>query len=156
MFNNEQEGFYAPSTMLGPRISFSHDFADTQQQPPIRHEARKYKEAPVSSDFEFSVNNNSMIPADEIFSKGKLLPLKSNGANPLRKMTLRDELLMDDDSSNDALPRLTSTPGRWRERWGLKRSHFASKKGDRSESSLEKVVEDKASIFALTSKSNRI
>ncbi|XP_048128928.1 uncharacterized protein LOC125312912 [Rhodamnia argentea] len=148
MFNSEQEGFYAPSTMLGPRISFSHDFADTQQQQPIRQEARSYKEAPVSADFEFSVNNDSMIPADEIFSKGKLLPLKSNGTNPLRKMTLRDELLVDDDD----LPRLTSSPGRWRERWGLKRSHFASKKGDRSESSLEKVVEDKASIFALTSK----
>ncbi|KAI3441379.1 uncharacterized protein J3R85_002665 [Psidium guajava] len=153
MFNSEKEGFCAPSTMLGPRISFSHDFAETQQQqPPIRQEARSYKEAPVSADFEFSVNDDSMIPADEIFSKGKLLPLKSNGANPLRKMTLRDELLADEDDSNNGLPRLTSSPGRWRERWGLKRSHFASKKGDRSESSLEKVVEDKASIFALTSK----
>ncbi|KAL0356825.1 UNVERIFIED_CONTAM: hypothetical protein Scaly_1368200 [Sesamum calycinum] len=78
MFNNEQHpGLY--STM-SPRISFSNDFADPQQ--PIKLD-NSYREAPVSSDFEFSVPNYTMISADELFFKGKMLPLRETARKRL-------------------------------------------------------------------------
>lgn len=96
---------------MDPRISFSHNFVVGQQT--MKHE-NIYREAPVSSDFEFSVKNYSMIPADEVFSQGMLLPLN-------KKVTLRDELLVNDDYGKD-LPRLSkSYSSRWKERFGLKR-----------------------------------
>ncbi|KAK7252044.1 hypothetical protein RIF29_35739 [Crotalaria pallida] len=103
---------------MDPRISFSNDFVDAQQA--IKHQ-NIYKEAPVSSDFEFSVKNYSMIPADEVFFQGRLVPLKTNNCS--KKMTLRDELLNNDD--ND-LPRLPKSSSKWKERLGLRKG--ASKK----------------------------
>lgn len=101
MFNNE------------PRISFSNDFGDPQQ--PMKLE-NSYREAPVSSDFAFSAPSYSMISADEVFFKGKILPSKIN--------TLRDELLSGDDDDYDGLsPRFAKGASRWKERLGLKRSH---------------------------------
>lgn len=128
MFNNDQPYLY--TSPLGPRISFSNDFSDTQH--PIKKHETNYREAPVSSDFEFSVKNNNMTSADEIFFKGMLLPTKP-------KMTLRDELLVDDDDDDgfkDVLPRLQKSSGRWKQRFGLKR-------GDKSDGTLERVVEEK-------------
>ncbi|KAJ4825811.1 hypothetical protein Tsubulata_039761 [Turnera subulata] len=140
MFNNEQNCLYTSS--MDPRISFSNDFVDTKQA--IKYES-SYREAPVSSDFEFSVKNYFMIPADEVFFKGMVLPLKDDCTNQLRKTTLRDELLVDDDE----LPGVQKSSGWWKERLGLKRSHIVPKKSDRSNGALEKVVEDKRPAFAL-------
>ncbi|KAE8672825.1 DNA repair and recombination protein RAD54-like isoform 1 [Hibiscus syriacus] len=125
---------------MDPRISFSNDFADPQAG--IKFESN-YREAPVSSDFEFSVNNYAMIPADEIFFKGMLVPLK--GPDHGRKLTLRDTLLVDDDD-DVSFPSLRKGPGRWKERLGLKRTNAVSKKKDRNEHELEKVVEEKGGM----------
>ncbi|KAK6946120.1 hypothetical protein RJ641_013664 [Dillenia turbinata] len=134
MFNNDQQGIYTP------RISFSHDFVDTQQA--IKQETGS-REAPASSDFEFRVKGYSMMSADELFSKGKLLPLKEN----CTKMTLRDELLVDDGSEGMS-PRLPKgTSGWWKERLGLKRAHIASKKTGKSDEHLEKIIKGKKHLF---------
>ncbi|CAN4112201.1 unnamed protein product [Withania somnifera] len=100
---------------MGPRISFSNDFVDTQQT--LRHE-HGYKEAPVSSDFEFSVSGYKMIPADEVFFRGKLLPLRENST---KATTLKDELLA---AAADDYEDIFSSVGKesWKERFGFKRS----------------------------------
>lgn len=129
---------------MDPRISFSNDFADAQQV--IKHEAI-YREAPVSADFEFSVNNFGMIAADEVIFQGTLLPLKDNGANQGGKTTLRDELLAEDDYS-DMFSRPSRSLSRWKERLGLKRSQIVPKKTDRStHGGLESIVEERRHVF---------
>ncbi|CAL0313548.1 unnamed protein product [Lupinus luteus] len=101
---------------MDPRISFSYDFVDAQQA--LKNQ-NIYSEAPVSSNFEFSVKNNGMISADEVFFQGMMVPLKTNCS---KKMTLRDELLNNDDD----LPRLPKSSSRWKERLGFRKG--ASKK----------------------------
>ncbi|XVF01248.1 hypothetical protein REPUB_Repub04eG0071500 [Reevesia pubescens] len=142
MFNSEQQQGMFTSALMDPRISFSNDFADPHQG--IKYET-KYREAPVSSDFEFSVKNYAMKPADEIFFKGTLLPLKGNNETDQhgRKLTLRDTLLVDDDNFEDSLPRLQKGPGWWKDRLGLKRTNVVSKK----DPILEKVDEEKSPMF---------
>ncbi|KAJ6368541.1 hypothetical protein OIU78_001013 [Salix suchowensis] len=139
MFNSEQQSFYTSS--IHPRISFSSDFGDAQQA--IKYES-SYREAPVSTDFEFSVKNYSMIPADEIFFKGTMLPLKDNctSNNQQRKMTLRDELLVDDEVKDDGFPTPKSS-GWWKEKLRLKKGHFTPKKSDRNSGVLSRVVEER-------------
>ncbi|KAF9684299.1 hypothetical protein SADUNF_Sadunf04G0103500 [Salix dunnii] len=139
MFNSEQQSFYTSS--IDPRISFSSDFVDAQQA--IKYES-SYREAPVSTDFEFSVKDYSMIPADEIFFKGTMLPLKDNCSNnnQQRKMTLRDELLVDDEVKDDAFPTPKSS-GWWKEKLRLKKGHFTPKKSDRNSGVLSRVVEER-------------
>ncbi|KAK2665107.1 hypothetical protein Ddye_003681 [Dipteronia dyeriana] len=142
MYNNEHS--------MDPRISFSNDFADTQQQEAVKKESNNYREAPVSSDFEFSVRNFNLIPADEIFFKGMLVPLKENSTNQLRKMTLREELLVDDKCDKAALPRMMIPKGSgwWKERLGLKKAHInISKKSDRNDLVLADIVEEKTCVF---------
>ncbi|KAF5448664.1 hypothetical protein F2P56_029173 [Juglans regia] len=138
MFNTEQQSLCTPT--VNPRISFSNDFADIQQ--PTKHE-NTYREAPVSSEFEFSVKNYSMMSADELFFKGMMLPVKNSCTNQQRKMTLRDELSVDDD---DVFPRIPKNGSRWIERLGLKKGLSLSstnKKCDKSDGVLETVVEEK-------------
>lgn len=135
---------------MDPRISFSNDFADAQEA--IKYE-KSYREAPVSSDFEFSVRNYTMIPADEIFCKGMILPLKDNCSNQLRKMTLREELLVDEDEDQDegfgGFQRVQNNSGWWKERLGLRRAHhIVSKKGgDRNIGVFQSMVEEKEPVF---------
>ncbi|KAF9675916.1 hypothetical protein SADUNF_Sadunf09G0083500 [Salix dunnii] len=138
MFNSEPQSCYFSS--MDPRISFSNDFADAQNA--NKYESSSYREAPVSTDFEFSVKNYSMIPADEIFFKGTMLPLKDNctNVNHLRKMTLRDELLVDDKYDAFPAPKIS---GWWKEKLGLKRGHIAPKKSDRVAGVLDRVVEER-------------
>lgn len=134
MSNNDQsQAFY--NAVTGPRISFSSDFLDSQN--PIR----SYREAPVSSDFEFSVKNYSMISADEVFSNGRMVPLKENS---MKATTLRDELISGDDGYGGGVPKLKVLKS-WRERLGLKRSHnVAPKKNEKSIDSLGRIDETKA------------
>ncbi|KAB1207097.1 hypothetical protein CJ030_MR7G011418 [Morella rubra] len=142
MFNTEQQGLCNPS--VDPRISFSNDFADIPH--PTKHE-NIYREAPVSSEFEFSVKDYSMITADEAFFKGMLLPVKNSCTNQQRKMTLRDELSVDDDYE-EVFPRIPKSASRWRERLGLKKGLSPSKKCDNTDHGLlETVVEEKRPVF---------
>uniref|UniRef100_A0A7N0VKQ6 Uncharacterized protein n=1 Tax=Kalanchoe fedtschenkoi TaxID=63787 RepID=A0A7N0VKQ6_KALFE len=93
MHNPEQH----KAALMSPRISFSNDFVESQQ---LRKSSReKIQEAPpVSSDFEFSVASDSMMSANELFCKGKLLPFKQSQLQKAAT-TLRDELLHDDEDN---------------------------------------------------------
>lgn len=131
MFNTDHQNLCAS---MSPRISFSNDFVDPDHM--IKHE-RTTSTAPSSSDFEFSVTNYSMIAADEIFSKGRLLPAKES----CTKTTLRDELLHGDDWEEEVSARPPKGPTRWKEFLGLKKTHhIASKKQDKGDASLERGV----------------
>ncbi|XP_019165696.1 PREDICTED: uncharacterized protein LOC109161660 [Ipomoea nil] len=143
MLSNEQQA----SGVCAARISFSNDFADSSHQHPM---TMSYKEAPVSSDnFEFSVSGYTMISADQVFCKGKLLPFKDS-----KTTTLRDELLQgNDDDYGDLFPRITmpskgsgsgSGMSRWRERLGLKRSHIIfPRKPNNNNKNLQRIDETK-------------
>nr|KYP76348.1 hypothetical protein KK1_020586 [Cajanus cajan] len=120
---------------MDPRISFSYDFVVPQQA--IKHE-NIYREDPVSSDFEFSVKNNSMISADEVFFQGMLLPQKSDDCS--KKVTLRDELLVNDD---DELPRLPKGSSRWKERLGLRRVSSNKKDKNKNHGFHQRVADEK-------------
>ena len=146
---------------MDPRISFSNDFADTSSQLAMKHE-NIYREAPVSSDFEFSVKNYSMTSADEIMFQGMLLPIKDNSRNQLRKTTLKEELLVgDDDDYEDVFSRQPKSLARWKERLGLKKANIMSRKSKSTdEIILERVVEEAKNIYvheaALTRKENQV
>ncbi|XP_048232392.1 uncharacterized protein LOC8262879 isoform X2 [Ricinus communis] len=106
MYNSEHQGQYCPP--ISPRISFSNDFADSQQ-----------------------------IIKQERSSSSRLLPFKDNGNNNKSNQmqrTIRDELLVDDDDGYHGVshrpPKGSST--RWKGLLGLKRSHIGSKKVDKS------------------------
>ncbi|KAJ0641166.1 hypothetical protein HanLR1_Chr16g0624171 [Helianthus annuus] len=101
--NSEKQGGF-----MDPRISFSNDFIDSN------HHDNTYTEAPVSSDFEFSIPSFSSNSADEVFFKGKLSPLKE------KVVTLRDELLANDD--DDMFINNKISTGWWREKFGLRKS----------------------------------
>ncbi|XP_031098197.1 uncharacterized protein LOC116002236 [Ipomoea triloba] len=138
MLSNEQQ-------VAAARISFSNDFADSSQHPITLRQDFSYKEAPVSSDnFEFSVSGYTMISADQVFCKGKLLPLKDSKTTT----TLRDELLQGNDDDNDygdLFPRIMQPNKGWRERLGLKRSHiiFPRKPAHNKNNNLERIDETK-------------
>ncbi|KAK1423832.1 hypothetical protein QVD17_19141 [Tagetes erecta] len=120
--NEQQQGGY-----LGPRISFSNDFVDTQQTTSSNLKTNittTYREAPVSSEFEFSVPSFASNSADEIFFKTKInLPLKDK----LHVTTLKDELLANDDDDDDIF--FPKSSAWWR--FGKTQSlNFSTKKGD--------------------------
>ncbi|CAA2958096.1 Hypothetical predicted protein [Olea europaea subsp. europaea] len=60
----QQQGLY------NPRISFSNDFADPQ---PVMKQENSYREAPISSDFEFSISNYPMENVSPRLAKGTSL-----------------------------------------------------------------------------------
>ncbi|KAK4784796.1 hypothetical protein SAY86_019164 [Trapa natans] len=110
----DRGSLFTNPAIVGPRISFSFDLiAGTTIHPDIR----SYKEAPVSSDFKFSVENYKMIPAEEIFLDGTMVPWMSQSR---KTTTLKDELLVDNDEDGIEIKR--GSGGRWMERWGLKKS----------------------------------
>lgn len=123
------------------RISFSNEFVE------IRSEKNSTKSNNVNTrssfskthdDFEFSVTDYAMIPADEIFLKGKILPFKETTHV---HRTLREELLVDEEGPVDGnifsirplfLPSSSfSSKGTWKELLGLKRAHVRSKTPDK-------------------------
>lgn len=143
MYNSEHNKGHHCAPM-SPRISFSNDFVDIQQ---ASKQERSFRDAPASSDFEFSVTNYSMMSADELFFKGRLLPFKDNYNNQMqRTTTLRDELLVGDDD-DDVSRRPPKGPTRWKGLLGLKKPHIGSKKADKGESSVERMVDSKRSDF---------
>lgn len=123
--NNNNNKLYS----MSPRISFSNDFIDssTSSSQHMMMMKNNERDSPVSSDFEFSVTNYSMLSADELFSKGRLLPFKDTH----KTTTIRDELLNDDDDDDDFTLRIPKSPTRWKGLLGLKKSHLGSKKIDK-------------------------
>lgn len=153
MYNSEHKGHHhhhcAP---MSPRISFSNDFVDVQQAMKQERSSRSEAPAAVSSDFEFSVTNYSMMSADELFFKGRLLPYKDNcNNNQVQRAptTLREELLVDDDDEYEEIsmrpPKGSST--RWKGLLGLRKSHIGSKKAEKSEGSSDRGVEARRSAL---------
>ncbi|KAK4710346.1 hypothetical protein R3W88_004859 [Solanum pinnatisectum] len=120
----DHKGFGTP---MSPRISFSNDFVDSSSNTSSTQMMRNYRDAPVSSDFEFNVTNYSMITADQLFSKGRLLPFKETSS---QKTTLRDELLHEDRDDDVFSSRPPKSSTRWKGLLGLKKSHIGSKKVD--------------------------
>ncbi|KAI3785060.1 hypothetical protein L1987_44171 [Smallanthus sonchifolius] len=125
---------------VSPRISFSNDFAESlHSRPQILKPTRDYTAPLVSSDFEFSVSNNSMMTADELFFKGRLLPFKDAAAGSVvgQKTTLRDELLAGEEDYEAGVsfrpPKASST--RWKGFLGLRKSHIGSKRSDKGDGS---------------------
>ncbi|KAL5099281.1 hypothetical protein RYX36_003608 [Vicia faba] len=120
---------------MSPRISFSNDFVDLQQAMKQERGSKSNTQQPVSSDFEFSVTNYSMMSADELFSKGRLLPYKDNNiqTGATTTTTLKQELLHNDDEY-DAFS-LRPPKGRWKGLLGLRKSHIGSKKPEKTEAS---------------------
>lgn len=125
-------------SFLSPRISFSNDFIDPNQTM-IKRE-RSPAPPPDASDFEFSVSGHNMIAADEIFFKGRLMPLKENCTTQLQRMTLGDKLLCvddDDDEKEVSRERPVRGPVRWKELLGLRKSgHGMTKKQEVERSPL--------------------
>ncbi|CAO2207010.1 unnamed protein product [Urochloa humidicola] len=121
MYNPEQQPPPQPQPqhMAPPRMSFSSDFA--LEPPPPRGPAGRA----ADSDFEFSpVGSRPMMAADQLFSKGRMLPLRE-AARPAAPTTLRDELRAHDAGGGGA-----RRGPRWKELLGLKtRAH---KKGSAS------------------------
>ncbi|XP_068637304.1 uncharacterized protein [Aristolochia californica] len=150
-FNMDHQSF---CSTMSPRISFSSDFVDPDQK--IKHE-RLAAPPPDASNFEFSVSNYSMIAADEIFFKGRILPLKKNCTKKLQKMTLRDELCNDDDGGDDGIsPRPPKGPTRWKELLGLRKTHAVGKKHEKIDGSVERIDGRKSTLCPSETHLNKI
>ncbi|ESQ45469.1 hypothetical protein EUTSA_v10010961mg [Eutrema salsugineum] len=122
------------------RISFSNEFveiigSEKSNNAKSNNINTRSSLSKPSSDFEFSVSDYTMIPADEIILKGKILPYKET-------RTLREELLVEEEDHvvdgnifslrPQLLPSSSfSTKGTWKELLGLKKAHVRSKKTDR-------------------------
>uniref|UniRef100_A0A804PNG9 Uncharacterized protein n=1 Tax=Zea mays TaxID=4577 RepID=A0A804PNG9_MAIZE len=119
-----------PPAALGPRVSFSSDFA--VEPPPVQNRAMSLRCQEEDVNFEFSVGSHPMMAADQLFSKGRILPLRDNGgcfAAARPTTTLRDELCggggggggaSDDDERASAAGSKGS--GRWKEMLGLRKA----------------------------------
>ncbi|KAL6912085.1 hypothetical protein ACP4OV_000890 [Aristida adscensionis] len=136
-----------PAAALGPRISFSSDFA-VEPPPPAQNRAMSLRCQEEDLDFEFSVGSHPMMAADQLFSKGRILPLKDGGAgggifsSGRPPTTLRDELRADDDRAS------AKGSSRWKEMLGLRKALCvgggAAKKGDKSIAADADMVTDMA------------
>ena len=119
MYNPEHHQHQPAPSFMAPRMSFSSDFA---VEPPPPAAARGAGSAPGDPDFEFSVGSHPMMAADQLFSKGRLLPLREAphqaGACSGRPVTLRDELRADE--RHGRVPRAPNI--RWKELLGLKKA----------------------------------
>ncbi|MCL7028340.1 hypothetical protein MKW94_025072 [Papaver nudicaule] len=148
MFNSDQHqctNLSSTPPPMSPRISFSNDFVDTQQQQQ-QQQQRQISDSSalpkVSSNFEFSISNFNMnqSSADEIFSKGRILPFKQD-IN--KTTTLRDELLNDDEDDDNTFSLMSRPPKgpiRWRDFLRLnKRNHILSSKSKSDHHHLSKV-----------------
>lgn len=140
MYNSDYNGVGGGAPM-SPRISFSNDFVEAHSQGNIIRQERCNRDTPISTDFEFSVSGYSMMTADELFSKGRLLPLKqragsSNATANGSTTTLRDELLVEDDGNDSGRGFALKPPkgaNRWKSFLGLRKSHIGSKKQEKND-----------------------
>ncbi|KFK28364.1 hypothetical protein AALP_AA8G505800 [Arabis alpina] len=143
---NSNGGGGCGNTPMSPRISFSNDFVELRPETKTTRSSPLSKQESSSSasdNFEFSVSNYTMMPADELFSKGKLLPYKET--NQVQR-TLREELLVEEEEESprdgtnifslkppifsSSSSSSSSSKGRWKGLLGLKRSHVGSKNNE--------------------------
>ncbi|KAI4325520.1 hypothetical protein MLD38_030908 [Melastoma candidum] len=121
-YANERNKSQFTAAPIGPRISFSSDFPVSDQETRIGG-GDGYREAPVSSDFEFLVADFSIASADELFFKGRLLPLKEAPTRSVAVTTLRDELMADvAEEEAEFVGRPSFPPMRWRGFFGMKKA----------------------------------
>ncbi|WVZ73530.1 hypothetical protein U9M48_021825 [Paspalum notatum var. saurae] len=112
---------------LGPRISFSSDFA-VEPAPAVQNRAMSLRcQDQEDLNFEFSVGSRPMMAADQLFSKGRILPLKDNAASFAARppTTLRDELRGGgggDDNDRAAAAAAAKGSNRWKEMLGLRKA----------------------------------
>uniref|UniRef100_A0A0D9VLE3 Uncharacterized protein n=1 Tax=Leersia perrieri TaxID=77586 RepID=A0A0D9VLE3_9ORYZ len=112
-------GGQTPAAALGPpRISFSSDFVVEPPPPPSQNRAMNLRCQEEDINFEFSVGSHPMMAADQLFSKGRILPLKDGGftftaGRP--PTTLRDELRAGEDRAS------VKGSSRWKEMLGLRK-----------------------------------
>ncbi|XP_030538851.1 uncharacterized protein LOC115746986 [Rhodamnia argentea] len=158
-YNSDQPQY--KGVPIGARISFSNDFVDpnySAKQDMTRSPRAEAAAAAASADFEFfslssaaavaPTTGFSMMSADELFFKGRLLPLKDAKFPKTAVTTLRDELLMNEDEDDDSVfvkpPKGSST--RWKGFLGLKKtSHTPSKR------SVETISDEKFVEFEFNS-----
>lgn len=125
---------------VSPRISFSNGFVldSATGASSVKYE-RSSAVSPSSSDFEFSVGSYNMMTADELFFKGRLLPLKDTSINAqMGRTTLRDELVSGERDAHASLApsssrMSTKMPHRWKSLLGLSRSHSWGKKNEKKQ-----------------------
>ncbi|XP_051192465.1 uncharacterized protein [Lolium perenne] len=130
MYNPDGAG----SAFAGQRISFSSDFS-MEPPPPVQNRAMGLRCQEEDQNFEFSVgtqpvmDSHPMMAADQLFSKGRILPFKVEGRPPT---TLRDELRGEEERAS------SKVSSRWREMLGLRKSlcvgggtNAAAKKSDK-------------------------
>ncbi|XP_074560054.1 uncharacterized protein LOC141816117 [Curcuma longa] len=101
---------------MSPRVSFSSDFA--VEPPAVAGGAQR--PPPADANFEFAAGGESAtIDADQLFFKGRLLPLKDSGQRQQRgTTTLREELLL-----SPAGRPMRGSAIKWKELLGLKKPH---------------------------------
>lgn len=127
----------AAAPPMSPRVSFSSDFAVEPPPAAVRPTA-------PDPNFEFAVGGSkSTIDADQLFFKGRLLPLKDSGHGQQKRVatTPREELLSPAGPDDWAVRPLRGSAIKWKELLGLKKPHcsFASipapakKQSDKSE-----------------------
>ncbi|RWW25271.1 hypothetical protein GW17_00010399 [Ensete ventricosum] len=123
---------------LGPRISLGCDLIAAADDEKVDEPAREGRDGEESSgdfvDFEFRLHDPvAMLPADELFADGKLVPLQMAVGKPvalgsaaeIRSPERAKTLRMAEDSGSDPYafsPRAPSCTSRWRELLGLKRA----------------------------------
>ena len=101
------------AAFAGQRISFSSDFS-MEAPPPVQNRAMGLRCQEEDQNFEFSgMGSHPMMAADQLFSKGRILPFKGEGRPPT---TLRDELRGDEERAS------SKGSSRWREMLGLRKS----------------------------------
>ncbi|KAG8047475.1 hypothetical protein GUJ93_ZPchr0008g13845 [Zizania palustris] len=141
MYNPEQQQQQGHQQLMAPpRMSFSSDFA--LEPPPTLPPSGLGRASMGDADFEFSsVGVRPMMAADQLFSKGRILPLREapGGGGGGRPVTLRDELRGYEAAANGDRHRCAVRPvasgARWKELLGLKRAH--RKKADAVDSAGE-------------------
>jgi len=115
MYNPDGAG----AAFAGQRISFSSDFSMEPPPPPVQNRAMGLRCQEEDQNFEFSVGSqpvmgsHPMTAADQLFSKGRILPFKVEGRPPT---TLRDELRGEEERAS------SKGSSRWREMLGLRKS----------------------------------
>ncbi|CAM0943961.1 unnamed protein product [Alopecurus aequalis] len=100
------------AAFAGQRISFSSDFS---LEPPVQNRAMGLRCQEEDQNFEFSgMGSHPMMAADQLFSKGRILPFKVEAGRP--PTTLRDELRGEEERAS------SKGSSRWREMLGLRKS----------------------------------
>lgn len=118
MYNPEQQ---QPHQLMAPRMSFSSDFA--LEPPPPPPQSGLGRASTGDADFEFSVGSHPMMAADQLFSKGRILPLREAAAGGRGPVTLRDELRARDGNDRHRRAARQVSGTRWKELLGLRKAH---------------------------------